>query len=126
MSIFHRLDIRRFALTKLPKYFFPSKGGINRSRKFNRITEGGTMSGHVADVRKKQHGLRGSMQENQYRAIAFLIHGASLFLPSNGPVKLPGPQTRGYVDPRKTAAPVNFNRWFAGARAGRLKRAHLG
>src|SRR5262245_28492905 len=33
----------------------------------------------------------------------------------NGPAKLPGPQTRGYIAPRNTAAPVNFSRWFAGA-----------
>src|SRR5262249_35289555 len=38
--------------------------------------------------------------------------------PPNVPAKLPGPQTRGNVMPRKTAAPVNFSRWLCAVPRG--------
>jgi hypothetical protein len=45
-------------------------------------------------------------------------HGDNLRMP-NGPVKLPGPQTRGCIVPRKTAASVNFNALFGVPARGR-------
>jgi hypothetical protein len=55
---------------------------------------------------------------NPYSGVIHRMSGSmasSHVLAANGPVKLPGPQTRGNVVPRKTAAPVNFNRWLAPA-----------